>query len=125
MSTEHRPTATRRGQQFEHRAEEFLHQRGLRTIARNHRCRGGELDLVMHAGATLVFVEVRYRRAARFGSAAETIDPRKQARIVRAAMHFLTVHHEFANYPCRFDVIAMYGDAHAPTCDWIAGAFSA
>lgn len=97
----------------------------MQYVSRNHRCRGGELDLVMLADAVLVFVEVRYRRGARYGSAAESIDGRKQQRLIRAAEDFLMRHPQFANHPCRFDVIALYGDANTPGCDWIAGAFSA
>ncbi len=97
----------------------------MRCVARNHRCRGGELDLVMLAGDVLVFVEVRYRRGARFGSAAESVNARKQQRLIRAAQDFLMRYPQLANHPCRFDVIALYGESSAPGCDWIAGAFSA
>jgi putative endonuclease len=97
----------------------------MQCVARNHRCRGGELDLVMLADELLVFVEVRYRRGARFGSAAESVDARKQQRVIHAAEDFLMRYPQFANHPCRFDVIALYGDGSSPACDWIAGAFSA
>jgi putative endonuclease len=79
----------------------------------------------MLADQQLVFVEVRYRRGTRFGTAAETVDARKQQRLIRAAEDFLMRFPQFANHACRFDVIALYGDAGAPGCDWIAGAFSA
>lgn len=79
----------------------------------------------MSVGEELIFVEVRYRRGARFGSAAESVDARKQQRLIRAAEDFLVRHPQFANHPCRFDVMALYGEADAPGCDWIAGAFSA
>lgn len=115
----------RRGERWERHAEALLLAQGMRTITRNHTCRGGEIDLVMQADDTLVFVEVRYRRGARFGSALESIDGRKQQRLVRAAEDFLMLHPQFANLACRFDVMAMYGDAERPVCDWIAGAFSA
>lgn len=97
----------------------------MRCVARNHACRGGEIDLVMLAGDMLVFVEVRYRRGTRYGSPVETIDQRKQQRLIRAAEDFLMHHPQFANHACRFDVMALYGDAGRPRCDWIAGAFSA
>lgn len=124
-STKRTRSPTRRGRHFEQLAEAFLHERGLVTLARNHRCRGGELDLVMHDGISVVFVEVRYRRTDRFGGARASIDRRKQARLVHAAENFLAVYPDYVNSPCRFDVIAMGGDANAPSCDWIAGAFSA
>ena len=115
----------RAGARWERRAEAMLCAQGMQCVARNHRCRGGELDLVMLADQQLVFVEVRYRRGVRFGTAAESVDARKQQRLIRAAEDFLMCFPQFANHPCRFDVMALYGDADAPGCDWIAGAFSA
>ena len=126
-STEKRPALARprAGERWERHAETFLTTRGMQSVARNHRCRGGELDLVMLADAVLVFVEVRYRRGARYGSAVESIDAHKQRRLICAAEDFLMRHPQWANHPCRFDVIALYGDANTPGCHWIAGAFSA
>jgi putative endonuclease len=113
------------GRHWELCAESFLTARGLHCVARNHRCRDGEIDLIMLSGELLVFVEVRYRRNARYGSAAESVDAHKQSRIICAAQDFLMRHQQFADHPCRFDVVALHGDVSAPTCDWIAGAFSA
>ncbi|MBK8959180.1 MAG: YraN family protein [Proteobacteria bacterium] len=126
-STEARATTPRprRGERWERHAETQLVAQGLTCVARNHSCRGGEIDLVMLADDSLVFVEVRYRRGASHGSAVESIDARKQRRLIRAAEDFLMRHPQFANHACRFDVMAMYGDASHPQCDWIAGAFSA
>jgi putative endonuclease len=92
---------------------------GMRLLARNHRCRFGELDLVMHTESVLVFVEVRFRRSSRFGSPAETIDSRKQRRLIAAAGHYLQKHP--SSLPCRFDVVAISGhdDIH-----WIQNAFT-
>ena len=79
----------------------------------------------MQDGDSLVFVEVRYRRSARHGSALESIDARKQRRLILAAEDFLSRHPQHAARPCRFDVVAVHGPGAAPRCDWIAGAFSA
>lgn len=119
------PSSTRDGRRWEQYAETFLTGRGMRCIARNHRCRGGEIDLIMLACELVVFVEVRYRRSTRFGTAAESVDLRKQQRIICAAQDFLMHHEQYANNPCRFDVLALGGKTAAPVCDWIAGAFSA
>jgi len=119
-------TATRTtGAHCEAHAERVLHANGLTTVTRNFNCRVGELDLVMLDRGTLVFVEVRYRRSARFGSAVETIGPTKQQRILRAAQVYLSRHRQFADHPCRFDVVGLSGDPSTPVVDWIAGAFSA
>lgn len=106
------------GNAKERLAETFLRQQRLRLVARNHRCRFGEIDLIMRDGETLVFIEVRYRRSARFGTAAETVDWRKQRRIAATARHYLLAHP--TSSPCRFDVVAVQGDNQI---EWIQDAF--
>ena len=54
--------------------------RGLTIVARNFRTRRGEIDLIARDGDTLVFVEVRLRRARDFGGAAASITAAKRAR---------------------------------------------
>jgi len=109
--------AQRSGDAAEDRAARFLERCGLRLVARNYRTRQGEIDLIAHDGAVLVFVEVRMRSAKRFGDGAETVDWRKQRRLVAAARHYLM---RLGREPaCRFDVVSLEGDE--PT--WIRGAF--
>ncbi|MCZ4304980.1 YraN family protein [Zoogloeaceae bacterium G21618-S1] len=114
--------AADRGRIAEQMAEAHLNAAGLRTLARNFHCRGGELDLVCRDGKTLVFVEVRLRGRSDFGGAAASITPRKQARIVLAARHWLAQAGRLADAPCRFDVVLL--DALDSTrIEWIRGAF--
>ena len=110
------------GWYWEWRSQRFLRLQGMRPITRNHRCRGGEVDLIMWDGETVVFVEVRYRSSADRGTAAETVHHHKQRRIGVAARHFLAQNPRFASRPCRFDVIAIDG-IFQPTPQWIKGAF--
>jgi putative endonuclease len=112
-------TRTAIGEDKERLAADFLSGQGLRLIARNHRCRFGEIDLVMGDGKTLVFVEVRYRRGERFGSPAETVDWHKQRRLVAAAGHWLQAHPSVL--PCRFDVVAIGGQDQI---QWFQNAFT-
>jgi putative endonuclease len=106
------------GQSAESRAEAFLKARGLKLVARNWRCRFGEIDLVMQDGATLVFIEVRLRSRSDFGGAAASVTPAKQKKLLAAARQYLTTLKTLP--PCRFDVVALSGDA-AP--EWIRNAF--
>lgn len=101
-------------------AADYLQGQGLRLIARNHRCRFGEVDLVMGDGDTLVFVEVRYRASSRFGTPAETVDYHKQRRLCAAAHHYLQTHPSML--PCRFDVVAISAQDQI---QWLKNAFSA
>ena len=109
------------GAQAEALACAHLERAGLRLLTRNYRCPQGEVDLVMDDRDTLVFVEVRYRRSDAFGTPAETVDRRKQARLRAAAGHYLLTHS--ADRACRFDVVAVSGcDARI---EWLRDAFGA
>lgn len=107
------------GDRAEHEAAQFLHRQGLRSVARNYRCRFGEIDLIMQDGGTLVFVEVRLRHNADFGGAAASIDAGKQGRLIRAAQHYLATLRTLP--PCRFDAVLMDGKEVA----WLKNAFEA
>ena len=119
------PDLRARGDAVEAAALRFLEANGLRLLARNASARGGELDLVMADGATVVFVEVRYRGSAAFGGGAASVDAGKRRRLVRAAQVWLLRHPRHADAPCRFDVIAASGDPAAPAFDWLRDAFRA
>lgn len=109
------------GSAAEREACAYLRRQGLRLRERNYRCRWGEIDLVMEAGPTLVFVEVRYRRRGDYGGALGSVDRAKQKRLLRAASAYLA-RHRLADRPVRFDVVAL-GSASEP--EWIEGAFEA
>lgn len=108
------------GRDAEDRALAALARQGLRVVARNYRCRGGEIDLVMRDGDCLVFVEVRFRRRADFGGALSSVDRRKQQRLILAARHYLAS--SGWSGPCRFDVVGIDRGREA---QWIRDAFSA
>ncbi|HRO28511.1 MAG TPA: YraN family protein, partial [Luteimonas sp.] len=84
-----------RGAAVEAAARDHLVDAGLRLVASNAAARVGELDLVMLDGATVVFVEVRYRRDTRFGGGAASVDAGKRRRLVRAAQQFLATHRQY------------------------------
>ena len=111
------------GRLAEEQAARFLERQGLSILARNFRCRGGELDLVCRDGATLVFVEVRLRRNAAFGGAGASITANKQRRVVLAARNYLATHGAAspADRPCRFDCVLLDGEK----IDWLRDAFAA
>lgn len=96
----------------------YLQANGLCLVQRNYRIRSGEIDLIMRDDQVLVFVEVRYRKTQRYGGALQSIDPRKQARIIRTAQHYLQ--YRAPNAPVRFDVIAVEGDN---SINWVKNAF--
>jgi putative endonuclease len=120
-----RASARADGARYEDIALAHLQRTGLVAIARNFTCRYGEIDLVMRDRDTLVFVEVRFRSASGFGDGIDSVHAGKQAKLVRAASAFLASHPRLADRACRFDVVAIAGDADAPSIDWRRNAFDA
>jgi putative endonuclease len=119
-----------RGALVEAAAQRHLCTAGLRIIAANANYRGGELDLVMlddsdRHGASVVFVEVRYRSSSGFGGGASSVDARKRRKLVHAAQLFIASHRQFAHANCRFDVVFADGDPAAPNLTWLRDAFRA
>src|SRR4051794_6995703 len=93
------------GRDAETLAARFLEARGLSIVARNYRCRAGEIDIVARDGEMLAFVEVRLRRNAHFGGAAASITDAKRRRMRTAALHYIA--RQGAEPPCRFDAIVL------------------
>ena len=111
------------GRLAEDRALTVLEQAGLRLIERNYHSRYGEIDLIMEDGRTVVFVEVRYRRSDRYGSAAESVNRQKQTKLILTAAAFLRDRR--LNRPSRFDVAALSPGPEDLAMTWIKGAFQA
>lgn len=117
-----------RGQEAEDLACRYLQERGLHLLERNYRCKRGEIDLVMRDTASIVFVEVRYRRSTRFGSGAESVDRHKQAKLTAAALHYIQANKTASRCPARFDVISITADPRQEQqaeIQWIKNAFDA
>lgn len=95
------------GRAVEERAASWYQANGYEVVDRNWRCPGGELDLVAvrRRDRLVVFCEVKARRSARFGSAAEAVGRDKQARLRRLAATWLAGHRGRAA-AIRFDVAA-------------------
>ncbi|KEA65400.1 putative endonuclease distantly related to archaeal Holliday junction resolvase [Marinobacterium lacunae] len=111
------------GKDAEKAAERFLNQQGLRTILRNAYCRMGEIDIVMQDQDTIVFVEVRKRKNSRYGGAAQSVDYRKQRKLIQAARYLMIRHPQWDNQPCRFDVIAFDDEPGGKPPAWFRDAF--
>ncbi|MGD2119559.1 MAG: YraN family protein [Chromatiales bacterium] len=111
-----------KGNQFEELALDYLQRQGLQLVARNYHATRGEIDLIMQDKKTLSFIEVRYRKADDYGSAAESVDYRKQQHLIVSAQTFLQQNRQYDDWPCRFDVLAISGTGGA-NIDWIKNAF--
>jgi putative endonuclease len=112
------------GRWAEQAALEYLADCGLTCLARNHRSRFGEIDLVMRDGEVLVFVEVRFRRDDRFGGGVESVTRAKRRRLLAAARHYLGQLRQARLPPCRFDVVSVSRPNYRPHFEWIRDAFT-
>lgn len=105
----------------EAKALHFLKKQGLQLLCQNYHCRKGEIDLIMQHENSLVFIEVRYRRSEAFGTALESVDWRKQQKIIMTARHYLQqIGHELPE--CRFDVVTLHDNDIEPV-SWLKNAF--
>jgi len=92
-------------------AARHLQAAGMVLLDHNWRCPGGELDLVLRDGDTLVFCEVKTRRSAAYGSPHEAVTPTKAARVRRAAARWLEAHDLQACH-VRVDLVAVTAPRH-------------
>jgi|AACY02.14.fsa_nt_gi putative endonuclease len=95
------------GSDAEKLALSFLQSSGLKLINRNFTCKYGEIDLIMQHQDFLVFVEVRFRTHPRFGTGADSVDHRKQQKILKTAEFFLQRHVNYNQNPCRIDIVSI------------------
>jgi putative endonuclease len=113
------------GKQGEAEAVRFLQRRGYRILDRNVRLWRGEIDLIAYDGDVLVFIEVKARRSLRFGGTSWAVDRRKQERLSRLAMQYLS-RQRLPDCPCRFDLVLIQGTRdRAPEIELIQNAFDA
>jgi putative endonuclease len=77
------------GRRGEDAALRRYEQAGYRLVARNWRCRLGEIDLVLARGTTLVVCEVKARRGSGLGGPFEAVGVRKREKLRRLAQAFL------------------------------------
>jgi putative endonuclease len=107
MSTDLRHHLGRIGEDL---ATAHMERLGYAIVARNHRTRFGELDLICLGEGALVFVEVKTRRGR--GQPWDALGPVKQARVRRMAASYLA---EVPDRPraenLRFDAIGIVFDA--------------
>jgi putative endonuclease len=95
------------GTQYENKAANYLEKNDYRILARNFRCKIGEIDLIGKNDGYLCFIEVKYRSSSSKGFPAEAITPTKMRRITRTAQFYMLLHKLPENTPCRFDAVVI------------------
>ena len=97
------------GSEAEQKVCAYLEQQGYEIIVCNYQVRCGEIDIIAKEQDYLVFIEVKYRRYAGSGYAAEAVNYHKIRKIGRVALYFMKEHAISDNQPIRFDVVAVDG----------------
>lgn len=111
------------GSSGERRAQQYLAERQMSLVTANYRCRYGEIDLIMRHGDCLVFVEVKQRKHARFGSPLEMVTLGKQTKLRRAAEHYIIKNAISGHQAMRFDVVGIIAGGSDETVEWVQNAF--
>ena len=106
------------GARAEDLCAQLMRAAGLVLVARNWRCRHGEIDLIAEDRGMLVFAEVRMRSRPGFGGAGESVTAAKRQRLLAAARLYLARQPEAS---CRFDVFLV--DGATASVQWIRDAF--
>lgn len=106
MSGSRPPAASRErlGPRGEAAAEAFLRRAGMNILERRFRIRRGEIDLIAEQDGRIVFVEVKARGGAGYGSPAAAVTKRKRERMATVALAYLQ-RRAWLTRPCRFDVV--------------------
>ena len=102
-----RNSVWKKGLLGEKTAERFLKKEGLRLLERRWRCAGGEADLIMRDGDTVVFVEVKYRPEGREGDGTAAVTDDKMRRLSRCADAYMT---RFPDLFARIDILEITSD---------------
>jgi putative endonuclease len=111
------------GRAGEQLAADYLQDNGLAVLARNWRCRLGEIDIVGTDGRTVVFCEVKTRSGVDYGAPLDAVSPDKVRRLRELAKAWLD-EQRLQGCPVRFDVVSILWPPGRPArIEHLEGAF--
>jgi putative endonuclease len=96
-------------------AAAYLEKNNCSVVARNYRCRYGEIDVIALDGMELIFAEVKTRSSGSLRTAEESVTALKQTKLTKSAHMFLQENGLYNQLSCRFDVIAVMYDPQSDT----------
>lgn len=91
----------------EHKAVEYLKQKGYEILSNNWRTRDGEIDIIAYIKETVVFAEVKTLPNCTSDMLEKVLNAQKQSRIVKTSKRFLLNHRQYSNSYVRYDVILL------------------
>ena len=95
------------GDAGEARAAAFYEAQGYAVLARNWRCRTGEIDIVLRKEGTIVFAEVKTLPSGTLEMVERLLGQKKQKRVVKTAKSFLNLFRQYSDDHIRFDVLIL------------------
>ena len=93
------------GKDGEERACNYLKSKKYKILEKNYRCLYGEIDIIAKYNNTLVIIEVKYRKSAKFGKGYEAVNYTKQQKIIKTLQYY--INEKNVKMPVRFDVISI------------------
>ena len=94
-----------KGRSGEDAAAFYLEQKGMRILERNFRSQRGEVDIIAMDGETIAFLEVKAWSAYGIDALEQSLNAKKQRKIIETSKYFLSLHREYRYMAIRFDVI--------------------
>jgi putative endonuclease len=98
-------SAFTKGREGEDRAAAELGKQGMAIIERNFHSAVGEVDLIGVENETLVFIEVKNWKSLPFEGLEQSLNRKKQQKIIETAKYFILKHREYSGMAVRFDIV--------------------
>ena len=95
------------GNSGEQKSCDYLLNHGFSIVERNYRTKDGEIDIIAKTGEILVFVEVKTLPSGNAETLLKELDTRKQKRIIKTSICFLTKYRQYSSNYIRYDVIVI------------------
>ena len=89
------------GKDGEEKACNYLKSKKYKILEKNYRCLYGEIDIIAKYNNTLVIIEVKYRKSAKFGKGYEAVNYTKQQKIIKTLQYY--INEKNVKMPVRFD----------------------
>lgn len=96
-----------KGDLGEKTVEKYLEKNGYKILARNFKCKYGEIDIIFEDKKEIVFGEIKTRNGLKYGYPAESVTSIKRKHIFNTSKYFLYIN-DLLNKNIRFDVIEVY-----------------
>ncbi|MCI5839901.1 MAG: YraN family protein [Peptoniphilaceae bacterium] len=97
------------GDKGEEKAVKYLIENKYIILDRNYSSKYGEIDIICKKDNIICFVEVKTRKSLKYGYASESVNYKKQIRILNTAKIYCTEKNLYDNF-FRFDVCEIYSN---------------